>query len=111
MKKSLSVLNRLDPRANKATRVLSLTLLLAVATATPAFAQTSIPIIDGILDFIESNKLAIAMLGVAVVAVGLLTKPVAPDWSGNHRGAVVAMVVGGIILALLPEIAALIVGS
>ncbi len=110
MKKSLS-LKKLDPRANKVTRVLVLVTLLMVSTSTLAFAQSSIPIIDGILDFIEDNKLAIAMLGAAVVAMGFLSKPIAPDWSSNHRGAIVSMVVGGIILALLPDIAALIVGS
>lgn len=111
MKKLSAMLKRLDPRDNPATRVLCLVALLTVSTSTAAFAQTSIPILDGILDFIESNKLAIAMVGVAVVGIGMLSKVVAPDWSSNHRGAFVGMVVGGIILAMIPEIAALVVGS
>ena len=73
--------------------------------------MTGIPIIDGILDFIDSNKLAIAMLGVAVVAIGLLAKPVFPDLWNNHRNSIVYMVIGGILLTMIPTIAALIVGS
>jgi hypothetical protein len=73
--------------------------------------MTGIPIIDGILAFIDSNKLAIAMLGVAVVAIGLLAKPVFPDLWNSHRNSIVYMVIGGILLTMIPTIAALIVGS
>ena len=73
--------------------------------------MTGIPIIDGILDFIESNKLAIAMLGVAVVSVALLIKPVFPELWNNHRSSIVYMVFGGILLTMIPTIAALIVGG
>ena len=110
MKKSFSLLKRLDPQRNKVTRVLLLVSLLTIGTASLAFAQSGVPIVDGILQFIEDYKLAIAMLGVAVVGVGLLARVVAPDWAGQHRSAVPSMVMGGIILTMIPTIAQLIVG-
>jgi hypothetical protein len=72
--------------------------------------MTGIPILDTILGLIDQYKLGFAMMGLAVIAVGLLSKPFAPDWSAAHRSAIVAMVVGGIVLALLPTLAAAIVG-
>ena len=72
--------------------------------------MTDIPILDGILAFIESYKLGIAMVGVAVVGLGLLTRAVAPDWSRDHKPALISMIVGGIVLTMIPDIAALIVG-
>ena len=113
MKKSMSLLRHLDPQSNRAARVLLLTTLLAVGVVSPVFAQggTGIPIIDGILDFIDQYKLAIAMLGVAVVALGLLVKPVFPDLWNNHRSSIVYMVLGGILLTMIPTVAALIVGG
>ena len=113
MQKSLSLLRRLDPRSNRAIGVLLLTTLLTAGVVTPVFAQsgTGIPIIDGILDFIDQYKLAIAMLGVAVVALGLLVKPVFPDLWNSHRSSIVYMVLGGILLTMIPTVAALIVGG
>jgi hypothetical protein len=73
--------------------------------------MTGIPILDQILALIEQYKLGLAMMGIAVVAVGLLLKPVAPEWSANNRTAVATMVIGGIVLTLLPTLAAAIVGS
>ncbi len=73
--------------------------------------MTGIPILDQILALIEQYKLGIAMIGIAVVAVGLLLRPIAPDWSAHNRPAVAAMVIGGIILTLLPTFAAAIVGG
>jgi hypothetical protein len=105
-------LARLNPQDNTATRVLFLVTLLMISAAPTAFAQqTNIPILDGILQFIEDNKAGIAMVGVAVAGVGLLSKVFAPDWSRDHRGGIVSMVLGGIILAMVPEIANMIVGS
>ena len=72
--------------------------------------MTGIPILDTILDLIMQYRLGFAMMGLAVVAVGLLLKPIAPEWSSNNRSAVAAMVIGGIILILLPTLAAAIVG-
>ena len=72
--------------------------------------MTGIPILDTILDLIMQYRLGFAMMGLAVVAVGLLLKPIAPEWSSNNRSAVAAMVIGGIILLLLPTLAAAIVG-
>jgi uncharacterized membrane protein len=43
--------------------------------------------------------------------VGLLMRPVAPEWSANNRAAVAAMVIGGIVLTLLPTLATAIVGG
>ncbi|MBN1661664.1 MAG: hypothetical protein JXA93_24935 [Anaerolineae bacterium] len=73
--------------------------------------MTGIPILDQILALIEQYKLGLAMVGIAVVAVGLLLKPIAPEWSANNRTAVATMVIGGIVLTLLPTLAAAIVGS
>ncbi|MBN1657229.1 MAG: hypothetical protein JXA93_02455 [Anaerolineae bacterium] len=73
--------------------------------------MTGIPILDAILALIEEYKLGLAMVGIAVVAVGLLLKPIAPEWSAHNRTAVATMVIGGIVLTLLPTLAAAIVGS
>jgi len=73
--------------------------------------MTGIPILDALLGLIDQYKLGIVMMGLAVVAVGLLAKPVAPNWSADHRGAIVSMVVGGILLTLLAPLAAAIVGG
>ena len=72
--------------------------------------MTGIPILDTILGLIMQYRLGFAMIGLAVVAVALLLRPVAPEWSANNRSAVAMMVIGGIILLLLPTLAAAIVG-
>jgi hypothetical protein len=72
--------------------------------------MTGIPILDTILDLIMQYRLGFAMIGLAVIAVALLLRPVAPEWSANNRSAVAMMVIGGIILLLLPTLAAAIVG-
>ena len=72
---------------------------------------TGIPILDQILALIDQYKLGIAMVGIAVIAVGLLLRPIAPEWSAHNRTAVATMVIGGIVLALLPTLAAAIVGG
>ena len=114
MKSKLLV--KLDPRSNRATRTLLLAALLTVSIATPVLAQgggggTGVPIIDGILDFIDSYKLPLAILGVAIIAVGLLVKPVFPDLWDRHKNSIVYMVLGGILLTMIPTVAGLIVGS
>jgi hypothetical protein len=73
--------------------------------------MTGIPILDQILALIDQYKLGIAMVGIAVIAMGLLLRPIAPEWSAHNRTAVATMVIGGIILALLPTLAAAIVGG
>jgi uncharacterized membrane protein len=73
--------------------------------------MTGIPILDQILALIDQYKLGIAMIGIAVIAVGLLLRPIAPEWSAHNRTAVATMVIGGIVLALLPTLAAAIVGG
>ena len=73
--------------------------------------MTGIPILDAILALIDQYKLGIAIMGVVVFGVGLLAKPIAPDWSAQHRGALQSMVLGGILITLAPVIAAAIVGS
>ena len=73
--------------------------------------MTGIPILDQILALIEQYKLGIAMVGMAVIAVGLLLRPIAPEWSAHNRTAVATMVIGGIVLVLLPTLAAAIVGT
>jgi len=73
--------------------------------------MTGIPILDQILALIEQYKLGIAMVGMAVIAVGLLLRPIAPEWSAHNRTAVATMVIGGIVLTLLPTLAAAIVGG
>lgn len=73
--------------------------------------MTGIPILDTILDLIMDYRLGIAMVGLAVVAIGMLMRPIAPEWSAHNRSAVATMVIGGVVLALLPTLAAAIVGS
>ena len=53
---------------------------------------------------------ALALLGSMLSAIGLLARPIAPEWSAHNRSAVAMMVIGGIILVLLPTLAAAIVG-
>ena len=72
--------------------------------------MTDIPILDGILAFIESYKLGIAMVGVAVVGLRLLTRAVAPDWSRDHKPALISMIVSGIVLTMISDITSLIIG-
>jgi len=44
--------------------------------------MTGIPILDTILDLIMQYRLGIAMMGLAVIAVGLLARPMPwPPWS------------------------------
>jgi len=73
--------------------------------------MTGIPILDAILDFIDSYKLGIAMIGSAVIGMGLLIKPVFPSLWDRNREAIVYMVIGGVVLVMIPTLAALIVGS
>ena len=65
---------------------------------------------DREIDLIMQYRLGIAMMGLAVIAVALLARPIAPEWSAHNRSAVAMMVIGGIILVLLPTLAAAIVG-
>ena len=46
--------------------------------------MTGIPILDTILQLIQDYRLGIAMVGLAVIAVGLLMRPIAPEWSANN---------------------------
>jgi hypothetical protein len=73
--------------------------------------MTGIPILDTILDLIMQYRLGIAMVGLAVIAIGLIARPIAPEWSAHNRTAVAMMVIGGIVLILLPTLAAAIVGT
>ena len=73
--------------------------------------MTGIPILDTILDLIMQYRLGIAMVGLAVIAIGLSARPIAPEWSAHNRTAVAMMVIGGIVLILLPTLAAAIVGT
>ena len=73
--------------------------------------MTGIPILDAILDLIMDWRLGIAIMGLAVVAIGLLLKPILPEWSGNNRPAIAAMVIGGIVLTMLPTLATAIIGA
>ena len=111
MKRSLSMLKRLNPRDNRATRVLCLAAVMTIGVTQVAFAQSGLPILDGILQFIQDYKGVITTVGVAVFGVGLLTRLVAPDWSRDHKAAFVSMILGGIVLSMVDDIAALIVGS
>lgn len=94
------------------TRVGLLSLLLFVGQISFAFAQgTGIPILDQVLALIDDYKLGIAMVGLAVVAIAMLARPIAPEWSGNNRSSLTSMIIGGVLLTLLPTIAAAIVGG
>jgi hypothetical protein len=106
------LVQKLNPQHNRGSLMALLLTLLLVGQIGFAFAQGSgIPIIDQILDLIDQYKLGLAMIGIAVVALGLLARPVAPEWSANNRSAIASMVIGGILLTLLPTIAIAIVGS
>ena len=50
--------------------------------------MTGIPILDTILDLIMQYRLGIAMMGLAVIGIGLLARPIAPEWSAHNRTAV-----------------------
>jgi hypothetical protein len=86
-------------------------LLLVFANFSLTFAQTDIPILDQILDLIDQYKLGIAIIGIVVIGVGLLAKPLAPEFAANNRSYIVAMVVGGILITLAPTLAGAIVGT
>ena len=73
--------------------------------------MTGIPILDTNMDLIMQYRLGIAMMGLAVIAIGLLARPNAPEWSAHNRSALALMVIGGIVLILLPTLAAAIVGG
>lgn len=105
------IARRLNPQHNRWVLTALLLSLLLVGQINFAFAQSGIPIIDQLLDLIEQYKLGIAMVGVAVIALGLLARPIAPEWSANNRSAIASMVIGGILLMMLPTIAGAIVGG
>ena len=112
--KSVNALHRklgaLNPRDNRLTRSLLLA-LVTLAVASPAFAQSGIPIVDNILDLIDQWKPAIVMLGVALIAVSLLGRKFLPESVADNRAAIVSMVIGGILLTQLDTIANLIIGA
>lgn len=101
---------RIHPQNNRWILMSLLLALLLAGQVSFAHAQSGVPIIDSILAFIDDYKLAIAMVGIAVVALGLLAKPVFPKLWDSHRDSIVYMIVGGILLTMIPTIAALIVG-
>ncbi len=73
--------------------------------------MTGIPVLDAILDLIMQWRLGIAIMGLAVIAVGLLLRPIAPEWSAHNRPAIAMMVIGGVMLTMLPALAGAIIGS
>jgi hypothetical protein len=109
-RKLVKLLKKVDPTRNRAARISLLVCLLTLGTSAMAFAQTGIPIMDGILDFIQEYKGGLAMVGIAVLGAGLLTRLFAPDWSRDHKSAFISMIAGGIVLSMVGEIAQLIVG-
>ena len=72
--------------------------------------MTGIPILDAILNLIREWRLGIAIMGLAVIAVGLLMRPIAPEWSAHNRTAIATMVIGGFMLTVLPTLAGAIIG-
>jgi hypothetical protein len=101
---------RLNPGQNPLTRSLLLAAVALVVTS-PAFAQSGIPIVDGILDLIDQWKPAIVMLGVALIAVGLLGRKILPESVADNRAAITSMVIGGVLLTQLDTITNLIIGA
>ena len=73
--------------------------------------MTGIPILDAILQLIMDWRLGLAIMGLAVIAVALLMRPIAPEWSGNNRPTIAMMIIGGVILGMLPTLATAIVGA
>ena len=105
-------IHKLNPQYNRWTLMALLLSLLLAGQIGFAFAQgTGVPILDQLLDLIDQYKLGIAMIGIAVVAIGFLARPIAPQWSADNRSAIASMVIGGVLLTMLPTIAAAIVGG
>ncbi len=73
--------------------------------------MTGIPILDAILDLIMEWRLGIAIMGLAVIAMGLLMRPIAPEWSAHNRPAIAMMIIGGVMLTILPTLATAIIGA
>ena len=73
--------------------------------------MTGIPVLDAILDLIMEWRLGLAIMGLAVIAIALLMRPIAPEWSSNNRPTIAMMVIGGVILGMLPTLATAIVGA
>ena len=73
--------------------------------------MSGIPIVDNILSLIDQWKPAIVMLGLALVAVGLLGRKFLPESVADNRAALVSMVIGGILLVNLETITNLIIGA
>lgn len=67
-------------------------------------SMARIRVLDAILDLGMQNRLGIAMIGLAVVAVGLVMQPVIPEWLANNRAAAAATIIGGIVLTLAAAI-------
>jgi hypothetical protein len=99
------------PARQKLCLVFSLALLMAIGQISYALADTGITVLDQLLELIDQYKLGIAIMGLTVIALGFLARPLLPEASVNARTYTVSMVVGGILLILAPTIAAAIVGS
>ena len=82
-----------------------------IADAAPPAQVPTITIFDVIIDAINQYKTPIAILGIMVIGLGLLAKPLAPEWAAQNRGAVTSMIFGGILIFGAAEFAPMILGT
>ena len=86
-------------------------LIPAIAYAAPPAQVPDIAIFDAIIEAIDQYKTPIAILGIMVIGLGLLAKPLAPEWAAQNRGAVTSMIFGGILIFGAAEFAPMILGT
>jgi len=86
-------------------------ILPTIAYAAPPAQVPDIAIFDAIIDAIDTYKTPIAILGIMVIGLGLLAKPLAPEWAAQNRGAVTSMIFGGILIFGAAEFAPMILGT
>jgi hypothetical protein len=109
-KRTIEQTPKATPRSNRWVLMAVLLGVLLMGQMSLAYAQSGIPIIDGILDFIDQYKLGIAMAGVAIIGLAALMRPLNPDMWNNHRNSLLYMIGGVVVLMMIPAIANLIVG-
>jgi uncharacterized membrane protein len=91
--------------------ILLMNLVPIIAYAAPPAQVPQIAIFDAIIEAIDLYKTPIAILGIMVIGLALLAKPIAPEWAAQHRGAITSMILGGILIFGAAEFAPMILGG
>ena len=86
-------------------------LIPTIAYAAPPAQVPDIAIFDVLIDAINQYKTPIAILGIMVIGLGLLAKPIAPEWAAQNRGAITSMILGGILIFGAAQFAPMILGT